>query len=230
VGGLSVAAALSGNPIGSAGWGSAILLAGTPLFVNSMKDKWARRPLMLVLWILSGLPFALTASAWSASIGSWIWVLPVFLAGQAMLLAGSFHQGMRPQAGAAMRVEVLALQGIQLASVGLPLIAGILLGLIGWPGARLIGAPLAALPVIPLAAGLVWAKRRLPILNPGSAEWFPKWLTGPAASVRREGSRFADSLQRLATGVTRTMEGEAGIMWGLLFLVLFVSLIAGGSR
>jgi hypothetical protein len=37
-------------------------------------------------------------------------------------------------------------------------------------------------------------------------------------------------VQRIANAVTRTIEGEAGIMWSLLLLVLFVSLIAGRER
>lgn len=229
MGSLSVAASLQGNPTGAAAWGIAILLAGSPLFANSMPERWARRALLPALWITSALPFSLTAAAWSLAGMQSIWSIPILVVGQAMLLAGSFHQALKVQAGSAWRVEVLALKGIQYAAIGLPLLAGFLLGLWGWPGSFQTGTPLAGLLLIPLAVGLALAKRRLPILNPASGDWYPRWLTATAQLTMREASRAGGSLQRLAGGITRTMEGEAGIMWGLLFLVLFVSLIAGGN-
>lgn len=228
VGALSVAAAVLANPTGSAAWGCATLFAGCPLFVRATRGKLAQGLLLLVLWILSGLPFSLTASAWMPTAGNWTWMLPVFLIAQAMLLAGSFHQAMKPEADSAMRVEVLALRGLQYASAALPILMGLILGLVGWPGAIQIGSPLAALVVVPASAGLVWAKRQLPVLNPVSADWVPGWLRAAGEPMRREGARLAEGAQRLLTAFTRTIEGEAGIMWGLLFLVLFVSLIAGG--
>ncbi|HET6846857.1 MAG TPA: hypothetical protein VFH29_08470, partial [Anaerolineales bacterium] len=79
VGGLAVAAAVLANPMGSAAWCCAILLAGSPLFVGASRGKWARRVVLIVLWLLSGLPFSLTASAWSPTVSGWIWMLPVFL-------------------------------------------------------------------------------------------------------------------------------------------------------
>jgi hypothetical protein len=227
---LAVAASLQGNPIGAAGWGTAILLVGGPLFAISMADRWAKRALLLGLWIVSALPFSLTAEAWSAARSHWIWIIPIFLIGQAMLLAGTFHQALRSPTGSAIRIEVLALKGLQYSGIGLPLLVGMVLGFWGWPGALRIGTPLAGLLVIPVATALAWAKRRMPLLNPAPAEWFPAWLSAISATARREGSEVGGNLQRLAESITRTMEGEAGIMWGLLFLVLFISLIAGGNR
>jgi hypothetical protein len=230
IGSLAVAASLRGNPVGAAGWGTAILLVGGPLFADAMADRWAKRVLLLGLWIASALPFSLTATAWLAPSSNWIWIVPIFLIGQAMLLAATFHQTLRSPGGSALRIEVLALKGIQFAGIGLPLLVGLVLGVWGWPGALQIGAPLAGLLIIPLTIALAWAKRRFPALNPAPAEWFPAWLSAAAAAVRRQSSQIGGSLQRLAESITRTMEGEAGIMWGLLFLVLFVSLIAGGNR
>jgi hypothetical protein len=230
LGTLALAASLLGSPVGAAGWSVAILLIGAPLLANGMSDRWARRTLLLGLWVASALPFSLTAAAWSASGSNWVWMIPFFLAGQAMLLAGTIHHALRSPSGSAMRMEVAALRGLQYAAIGLPLVVGFVLGLWGWPGAMQIGAPLAGLIVIPLTAALAWAKRRLPQLNPGPTEWFPTWLREAATGARRETSRVGGNLQRLAESITRTMEGEAGIMWGLLFLVLFVSLIAGRNR
>jgi hypothetical protein len=48
--------------------------------------------------------------------------------------------------------------------------------------------------------------------------------------IQHEANRLHGGLQRGAEAVTRTIEGEAGIMWSLLLLVLFVSIIVSGER
>ncbi|HCB01002.1 MAG TPA: hypothetical protein DEP19_01350, partial [Anaerolineae bacterium] len=75
-----------------------------------------------------------------------------------------------------------------------------------------------------LTFGLVWASRRFRIFNPVRAHW-----------VSTTESRLNNLYQglwslyrffgRVSQIVTKTLEGEGGIMWTLLFLVLFVALI-----
>jgi hypothetical protein len=227
LGSLAAGAGLQGNPTGATAWACAIFLVGGPLFVSSIADSITKRAFLIALWITSTLPFSLTAAAWSASGIRWLWIVPVFVVGQAMLMAGSFHQAASRQADTALRVEVVALRGLKYLGFALPLLVGVGLGVWGWPGAMQVGEPFVAVPLVLLTGGLVWAKRRLPLLNPGPNEWSPKWISATSAMLIREGSRAGLGLQRLARAVTVTMEGEAGIMWGLLFLALLVSLIVG---
>jgi len=112
----------------------------------------------------------------------------------------------------------------------LPLLVGVVLGLWGWSGAFQVGAPLAAAVVTPVVAALVWSKRRFPQLSPVPTRWYPKAVEGVSSWMQREASRLYDWSQHTAESITRTVEGEAGIMLSLLLLVLFVSLITGRAR
>ena len=88
-----------------------------------------------------------------------------------------------------------------------------------------IAASLAAL----LTVGLLWLTPRLRILNPVRAHWVspsePSWLDwGYQAlwTVYRQFGRISDTFSNV-------LEGESGIMWTLLFLVLFISFFTQGT-
>jgi hypothetical protein len=226
---MAVAAALRGNPTGSTAWGSLMLLAGTSLFLTVVQERWTNRALYAALWIGSALPFTMTANAWlGGSATDWVW--PVLLISQAMLLAGFFHQALRPETGPGKQMQSASLRGLYRVGIVMPLGLGVLLGLWGWPGAFQLGIPIAGVVVIGIAATLVWAKRRLPILNPVSTHWIPSRWHRAASVIQHEATRLHGGLQRGAEAMTRTIEGEAGIMWSLLLLVLFVSIIVSGER
>ena len=229
-GSLAVAAALRGNPIGATGWGVGMLLAGSSLFLAAIPERWMNRALLLGLWMCSSMPVTVTAAAWVDGGGVSDWIVPGFLIAQAMLLAGLFHRALRPDIGTSPRIEVAALGAIYRAGISLPMAVGILLGIWGWPGAFQLGSPLAGAAVIFLVAALVWAKRRFSTLNPVLDQWFaPAWPRG-SSFIEGELNRLEAGFQRAAGAITRTIEGEAGIMWSILFLVLFVSLISKGDR
>jgi hypothetical protein len=76
--------------------------------------------------------------------------------------------------------------------------------------------------------GLVWATRRFRIFNPVRAHW----VTSTATSLNNIYQGFWSlyrALGRISQIINQTLEGEGGIMWTLLFLVLFVSLIVQGA-
>ena len=114
------------------------------------------------------------------------------------------------------------------AGIGLLILTQILLGLAGWDGALQIGAWVHALLASLLTVGLIWATPRLRILNPIRAHW-----------VTPEASRLGNPFEflwgiyrafgRLTLAIVTTLEGDGGIMWTLLFLVLFISLMTQGA-
>ena len=225
-GSLAVAAALRGNPAGSTGWGAAMVLVGSSLFLGGARQSWMNRAILLGIWIAASLPFALTASAWMGGGGALDLVVPPLLLAQAMLLAGLYHRVVRPPVRPAVGVEAAWFRGIYLSGISLPIAAGILLGFWGWPGAFQFGMPVAGALVIAFGAALLWLKRRLSFLNPLPTSWIPPGWSRVVSATRREMSRLHAGSQRVAETINRTIEGEAGIMWSLLLLVLFVSIIA----
>jgi len=100
----------------------------------------------------------------------------------------------------------------------------VLLGLYGWDGALQFGFLPAALAVSLLTLGLIWLTPRLRLLNPVRAHWVKP------ASTRLDRVYsglwgFYQFLGRITQAVTLTLEGAGGIMWTLLFMVLFISLM-----
>ncbi|MCB0120541.1 MAG: hypothetical protein KDD72_16010, partial [Anaerolineales bacterium] len=103
-----------------------------------------------------------------------------------------------------------------------------LLGLIGWDGAFQIGAWLQAVIVSVLTLGLVWSARRFRIFNPVRAHWVAS--AGSRLNNLYEGLwSIYRGLARISQTIITTLEGEGGIMWTLLFLILFVSILTRGA-
>ena len=224
--GLALFAALRGNPAGAAAWGASLLLAGAALFLSSVQNVWLNRTLFIGLWELSALPFSLAASGWNGQPGIAAWGLPFFVVVQAAMMAGFVRHTLRPAARVPLQAQPAWTRSAYPAGIGLLLLVPLLLGLWGWDGARQVGAIFPAAAAALLAAGLVWAVPRLPILNPVPAHWLGR---SPAASRLGRLSGGLRGLLRWLAGITLTasdvLESEAGLMWTLLLLALFVILI-----
>ncbi len=229
IAGLAVGTALRGSPAGATAWGTALLLAGGALFLSSVQQIWINRLLLIGVWAVSSLPFSLTAVGWQNSAGVLDLILPAFIVAQAFLIAGYVRHALRPSARASLESQPVWAKSIYPAGIGLLLFVQLLLGWWGWDGALQIGAWVAGLVAVFLTLGLLWAIPRFPILNPIPAHWLQ-----PASASRldRLYQNLGGSyrwLGRVSQTLSDILEGEAGIMWALLFLVLLVTLIAQGN-
>jgi hypothetical protein len=222
---LAVIAALSGNPLGAVAWGAALILVGGALFLASVQNIWLNRLMLAGAWSLSSLPFSLTASAWLAGLG---FFTPLIIIAQALVMAGFIRHALRPAGRDSLEPQPSWARGVYPAGIILLIFLPILLGWIGWDGAFQTGAWLHALLASLLTFGLVWATRRFRIFNPVRAHWVTS--TGTRLNNLYQGFwSLYRTLSRISQTITHTLEGEGGIMWTLLFLVLFVSLIVQGS-
>jgi hypothetical protein len=224
---LSTISALSGNPLGVVAWGCALILVGGALFLASAQQVWVDRALLVGLWSLSSLPFSLTASAWLGNLG---FFLPFVMTAQALLMAGFARQVIRLTGRTA--IDAARQPGwankIHPAGIILLIIFQVLLGLIGWNGALQVGAWLQALITSLAAFGVIWATPRLRILNPIRANWVHATTSG-IGTVYNGFWIIYRILGRISNAITLTLEGEGGIMWTLLFLVLFISFLTQGT-
>jgi hypothetical protein len=218
---LAVSAALTGNPKGAAAWSCALALVGGALFLSSANQVWVNRALLIGAWSLSALPFSLTASAWAGQYGI---LLPFFLVAQAMLIAGFVRHAMRPSGRDLLEGRPDWSHNVYPAGIGTLLLAQLVLGVFGWDGAMQFGAWPAAIAVSVVTLGLLWAIPRLRLLNPMRAHW-----VRPASSkldgFYRNLWGLYQNLGRLSETITSILEGASGVMWTLLFLVLFISLM-----
>jgi len=229
IGSFAVASSARGNPVAAAAWGCSMLLAGGALLTAYGDNPGAKRIPVIGLWIVSALPFSLSSSGWLGG-GSWIWSLPLFLAAEALLVSGYIQMASQRHAETHTPRQTFALNGIQYAAFAWPVGVGVLLGIWGWPGALQFGSPAIGVTLIVVVGGVLWAKQRIPVLSPSRQDWLPSLIRSGAQAVRYTLTLAEGGLRRLTNVVASTLEGEAGIMWGLLFLVLLISIVARSRR
>ncbi len=223
--GLALFSGLRGSPAGAAGWGVALILVGAALFLTSAQQVWLNRLLFIGAWEISALPLSLTASGWGGSGGIVAWGQPAFIIAQAFLMAGFVRHLLRPSSRTSLQTQPAWTRSAYPAGIGLLLLVAFVLGFLGWSGALQIGMPVDSIAAAILTAGLVWAVPRFPLLNPVPAHWLR-----PGSGSRLDAAyRAVLGTYRWLAGITQTitdvLEGEAGLMWTLLFLVLFIVLI-----
>jgi hypothetical protein len=229
MGSLAVAAALRANPIGAAAWSCGLILAGGALFLSSEQNKWLTRALAIGAWGISGLPFSLTATGWNSGIVppllSWL-AWPVLIAAHAMLVAGFIRHSLRKTTRASSEDQPIWAKNVYPIGISLLLVMIVLLGVFGWEGALQFGNWFVAVLTSILIAGLTWLTPRLQILNPVRAHWVRPASTSWLEWVYRALWYLYRQLGRASNMVASLLEGESGVMWTLLVLVLFVSFFA----
>jgi hypothetical protein len=228
---LAMASALRGNPVGAVAWGAALALAGGVLFISTMQHKNLTRALVLLgAWGCSSLPFSPTASVWQTELPlhwtGWL-TFPFLLAAQALLVTGFIRHTLRPAAPVPLEAQPIWAKNVYPFGIGAMLLTLTTLGLLGWDGARLLGSLPAGLTAGALTAGLFWLTPRLRWLNPVRAHWAqPEEPSSPIDSAYAYLWNLYTQAGRALTAVAAMLEGEGGILWALLFLVLFLSILA----
>ena len=225
---LAVTSALRGNAIGAAAWSCALVLAGGALFLSSVQYLWFNRALMIGAIGLSALPLSLTASGWLSNAEVFWPVWPFMLAVQALLVAGYIRHALRPGMRDSFESQQIWSRNVYPAGIVILLLTTLLLGLFGWDGAATVGVWIIGIIASLLTLGLVWAIPRLRILNPIRAHWVrpaTSWLE----NLYRGLWDLYQWLARLSRVISSTLEGDGGIMWTLLFLALFISLMTQGK-
>ena len=223
---LSVTSALLGNAPGAVAWGCVLVLAGGMLFLASVQQVWLNRIMLISAFSLSSLPLSLTASVWVKSSAPFS---PFALAAQALLAAGFVRHALRPGGRDSLEAQPNWTRTVYPAGIGLLVVVQFLLGLIGWDGAGQFGMWGYASAVSLLVIGLVWASPRFRVLNPIRGQWINP---APARSARIFDVFWGmyRALGRFSETINSALEGEGGIMWTLLFLVLFISIMTQGAR
>jgi hypothetical protein len=223
---LAVLASLQGNQSGSIAWACGMVLSGGALFLSSLHHKWMNRALLLCAFSLSSLPFSLTASTWMPSAGIFT---PFGILSQSMLLAGFVRHTFRPGNKEPLEAQPNWIRTVYPTGILLMLMVQVILGLVGWKGASQVGNLLFAIPGAVITLALIWFAPRIRMLNPPRAHWASP---APMQGMTVYGILWTlyRGLRRLTNIVVAVMEGQGGVMWTLLFLVLFISLmVQGGS-
>lgn len=232
MGSLAVAAALRANPIGATAWGCGLILSGGALFLSSEQNKWLMRALFIGAWGISALPFSLTATGWNTGMVppllTWL-AWPLLIAAHAMLLAGFARHSLRSTTRTSSEDQQIWARNVYPMGISILLLVTLLLGIFGWEGALRFGSWFVALLTSLLTIGLIWLTPRLRILNPVRAHWVrPTNVTWLEWGYQLLWNLYRQ-LGRVSNVISGVLEGESGVMWTLLFLVLFISFFAQGN-
>jgi len=226
LGSLAVASSLRGNPVSATAWSCALILSGGALFLASAESRWLDKALFIGLWGISSLPFSLTATGWVSQGGRFWYAIPFLIAAQAMLLAGYIRQSQRSASRTSFENQPIWARNVYPFGIYIILLTILILGLFGWNGILQFGNWIAAILASFLTFGLLWLVPRVRILNPVRAHWVrstdPTWLDIVYQTIWE----FYRGVRRVISTFSSVLEGESGIMWTLLFLVLFISIFA----
>jgi hypothetical protein len=224
---LAVAAALRGNPLGSAAFGSALVLFGALTFLYSSRSRLLSWLLVIPALGLASLPFTLTAPAWLGGEGMFFIFWPFLLLAQAFLVVGYVRHALRPTEDVFQALPRWA-QVSYPAGLGILVLTMLQAGLWGWPGALQLGDWWAGLVVLLLSGIMIFILLRLPGLNtsvvvPGQV------IISRFAVVQDALAGYLWStyvlIGRLFGFLADLLEGDGGLLWTLLLLVLIFSIV-----
>lgn len=227
-GSLAVASALRGNPIGAAAWSCALILAGSALFLASAESKWMDRALYIGAWGISALPFSLTATGWINESGRFGYFTPLLLIAQAGLLAGYIRQSQRSATRTTFENQPIWARNVYPFGIYMTLATILILGVFGWDGTLKLGSLIFGLLAPLLTFGLLWLIPRVRILNPVRAHWVRPTETAWMDFISQTSWGIYRGIRRVTTTFSNVLEGESGIMWTLLFLALFITILGQG--
>lgn len=236
---FAAASVMNGEPQASIPWGMALILPGSLLFLYYPRIQRINFLLLFGLLGLLGLPYTPAASGWSGLIGGGftLWTLLLIIA-QGLMVLGYLEHALKP-GGEAGALESWARLVFPLGLI-LILQSMITLGLVGWPGAFTPGVWWVALISSGLLVAALILIRRFGVSAPyfqlpssskvrTAADWFfPRieplfrleWLY-------RAAWKLYDLLGRILRLFSSILEGEGGIIWMVLILVLLISLLTG---
>ena len=102
----------------------------------------------------------------------------------------------------------------------------LLLGFWGWIGARMVGPWWLAIIVLILAAGFSFLAQKVLVRIPVSSsynQWTQIFRLDWLYSIL---NRLYSFFRKIADIITATLEGEGGLLWSFLLLVLILSILS----
>jgi len=238
---LAMVCVLNGQPRASIPFGLALVLPGSLLFLYYPRIQRMNFLFFFGFIGLTGLPFTPLASGWAGLIGTGVtlWTF-LFLIAHAVLVFGYLNQVLQP-GGEAGALESWARIVYPLGFI-IIIQAIATFGLIGWPGSLTLGIWWLPLVSSILILGAIILIRRLgitpPYLKLPSSSFLARALNWLLPRIEplfrlewfyRLMWRVYDFIGNIIKAISIILEGEGGILWTILLLVLLITLLVGGG-
>lgn len=224
LGSLALSAFLYGNSIGSVAWGTAMILSGGLLLLYSSRSKRNNWLLFFGFLGFSALPFSLTASVWLRQSNiSGLLIIPHVLA-HSLILAGYVRHAFRHQSETDLNSESPWMQVIYIVGLSTLPILIIITGLWGWFGARIFGIWWIGAATIGFSVFIFYFYRAINNLIKAFNSQF-SYIKLPSFISAIYWTIYV-FFQKIIKLLTTILEGDGGILWSIVLLVLFISLIS----
>jgi hypothetical protein len=233
--GMALSSAVRGHPEAARAWGLALLVNGGLVFLHSEGRRWLTLLPMLGVVALTGLPFTPAASGWSGLIVPPFNLLDIVLIGaHAAVVLGFIRQvwysGTRTQLDNWMvAAYALGMSFLLITHWLSSLLDATAKGLsIVWWGA------LASTILVLFIWALRWYARRPGLPGAAATDWllqmgrrFGRPLTAffSLEWLYRFLAIIASLVEQVVRLLTQLFEGEAGVLWTMLLLVLLFTLL-----
>ena len=239
--GLAIFSTLNGAPGASLAWGLALLLPGSLLFLNFPRVQRMNFLQFFGLISISGLPLTPAASGWAglAANGITVWTFLLIIA-HAIMVLGYLSRSLNPggEAGALEQWSRIVFP------LGLIIIiqASVTLGLIGWPGSLTIGAWWLGMGSFILVIATIFIVKKYQIAAPYTQVILESNISTQInqttsklakninlSSIYNAGQYISWLFAKIIRSISSLLEGEGGILWAILLLILLISILTGRS-
>ncbi|MEI6289341.1 MAG: hypothetical protein WCP19_02815, partial [Chloroflexota bacterium] len=181
---------------------------------------------------LLAIPFTITSTGWNGTFPYPFFFLPIFMLSQLLLAAGFVRHIFQPADSAYDELPAWA-QTSAPAGIGLLGITIILTGIWGWPGALQFGSWKIVLSMLVFGVLIIFAGWRIQKIIPTELNTRLNSLKFPQFNIFPKLSSSFWFLFRFSGNLIGTLndllEGDGGLLWTLLLLVLFISIFQGSK-
>jgi len=238
---FAAASVLNGAPQASIAWGLVMILPGSLLFLYFPRIQRINFLLLFGLIGLLGLPFTPAASGWVGLVanGFNIWTI-IFIIAHGLMVLGYLDRALQP-GGMPAVLESWARVVFPLSLIFV-IQTMIVLGWIGWPGAFTLGVWWLSLISNVLILTIVILIHRFGARSPyfqlpasSGIRKTMDWLLPRLEPIFRlewlyqVAWRVYNFLGRIMKVLSVILEGEGGILWTILILVLLITILTGGG-
>ena len=222
---LFIYSAVGENPTGALAWAGVLLFNGAALFLSTSNTPRMQVVLSFFSILLIGLPFTFTSTVFAGQTPWPLLFSPLFFLINLAAVGGHLrHQFTSEEAN----IQSLPLWVQTTYPVGIFLgpVFVLILGIWGWEGSLQIGvwwAGLLALLLLLGAAVLSWRNRALFLaIMEIRIDPLTRLLTSSSNLISQIGSALLSLLERFFATLSLLLEGDGGIIWTGLIIVLLV--------